>query len=176
MTQRIDPLDARLLRRIAAMVVIWAASALLSTAPAFSTPMRCSGEEKISACKKSLNRSSISLPDQLRAAPVGVHEIWLLEQRPRKDIAGFSSNRTALLPLALGLYEFLIPPRVQSKRTVTNPQIPDPWPTKTVSQVLCSSTARSRTATDTSAGQPCCVTSPLSFSSARMDIPRTRSV
>jgi hypothetical protein len=120
----------------------------------------------------------------LRAAPVGVHEIWLLEQRPRKDIAGFSSNRTALLPLALGLYEFLIPPRVQSKWTVTNPQIPDPWPTKTVSQVLwalpsnssSSSTARSRTATDTSAGQPCCVTSPISFSSARMDIPRTRSV
>ena len=62
MTQRIDSLDARLLRGIAALAVIAAACALLSTAPAFSAPMRCSGEEKIciAACKKSLNRSSIS--------------------------------------------------------------------------------------------------------------------
>jgi hypothetical protein len=62
MTQWIDSLDARLLRRAAALAVISAACAVLSTAPAFSTPMRCSGEEKIciAACKKSLNRSSIS--------------------------------------------------------------------------------------------------------------------
>ena len=62
MTPRIDSLDARLLRRIAALVVVSAVCALLSTAPAFSAPMRCSGEEKIciAACKKSLDRSSIS--------------------------------------------------------------------------------------------------------------------
>ena len=38
------------------------ACALLSTAPAFSAPMRCSGEEKvcIAACKKSIDRSSLS--------------------------------------------------------------------------------------------------------------------
>ena len=62
MTHRIDSLDARLLRRIAALVVVSAVCALLSTAPAFSAPMRCSGEEKIciAACKKSLNRTSIS--------------------------------------------------------------------------------------------------------------------
>src|SRR6478736_5490844 len=79
MTQRIDSLDTRLLP--AALVVISAAFALLSTAPAFSAPMRCSGEEKIciAACKKSLDRS-----DQLWAAPVGVHEVWLLGQRPAK--------------------------------------------------------------------------------------------
>ena len=62
MTQRVDSLDARLLRGIAALAVISAACAPLSAAPAFSAPMRCSGEEKIciAACKKSLNRSSIS--------------------------------------------------------------------------------------------------------------------
>jgi hypothetical protein len=62
MTQRVDSLDARLLRGVAALALISAASAPLSTAPAFSAPMRCSGEEKIciAACKKSLNRSSIS--------------------------------------------------------------------------------------------------------------------
>jgi hypothetical protein len=62
MTQRIDSLDARLLRGIAALAVIAAACALLSSAPALSAPMRCSGEERIciAACKKSLNRSSIS--------------------------------------------------------------------------------------------------------------------
>jgi len=62
MTHRIDSLDARLLRRIAALVVVSAVCALLSTAPAFSAPMRCSGEEKvcIAACKKSLDRSSLS--------------------------------------------------------------------------------------------------------------------
>ncbi len=38
-----------------------------------------------------------------------------------KNIAGFSSNKTAPLPPAPGLYEFLIPPRVQSKWTVTKP-------------------------------------------------------
>jgi hypothetical protein len=62
MTPRIDSLDACVLRRIAALVVISAACTLLSTASAFSAPMRCSGEEKvcIAACKKSLDRSSIS--------------------------------------------------------------------------------------------------------------------
>ena len=62
MTRRIDSRDARLLRVIAALVCIPAAFALVSTAPAFSAPMRCSGEEKvcIAACKKSLDRSSIS--------------------------------------------------------------------------------------------------------------------
>ncbi len=62
MTRRIDSHDARLLRVIAALVCISAAFALVSTAPAFSAPMRCSGEEKvcIAACKKSLDRSSIS--------------------------------------------------------------------------------------------------------------------
>jgi hypothetical protein len=60
MTQRIDSLDALRLRRIAALVAIWVA--LLACAPAFSAPMRCSGEEKvcIAACKKSLDRSSLS--------------------------------------------------------------------------------------------------------------------
>ena len=87
MTQRIDSLDARLLRGIAALAVISAACALLSTAPAFSAPMRCSGEEKIciAACKKEPQPVvDIDLPDQLRAAPVGVHEVRLLEQRPAK--------------------------------------------------------------------------------------------
>ena len=60
MTPWIDSLDARLLRRVAAIVTI--SAALLSSAPAFSAPMRCSGEEKvcIAACKKSLDRSSLS--------------------------------------------------------------------------------------------------------------------
>jgi hypothetical protein len=62
MTQRIDSLDACYLRRVAALVAISVAVALLSAMPAFSAPMRCSGEEKtcIAACKKSLDRSSIS--------------------------------------------------------------------------------------------------------------------
>jgi hypothetical protein len=62
MMQGIDSLDARLLRGFVALAVISVASALLSSAPASSAPMRCSGEEKIciAACKKSLNRSSIS--------------------------------------------------------------------------------------------------------------------
>jgi hypothetical protein len=60
MTQRIDSLDAPRLRRIAALVAICVA--LLASAPAFSAPMRCSGEEKvcIAACKKSLDRPSLS--------------------------------------------------------------------------------------------------------------------
>ena len=60
MTPWIDSLGARLLRRIAALVAI--SVTLLSSAPAFSAPMRCSGEEKvcIAACKKSLDRSSLS--------------------------------------------------------------------------------------------------------------------
>ena len=62
MTQRINSLDIQLTRRIAAFVLISGACVLLSTAPAFSAPMRCSGEEKvcIAACKKSLDRSSLS--------------------------------------------------------------------------------------------------------------------
>ena len=60
MTPRIDSLDACFLRRIAALVAI--SVALLASAPAVSAPMRCSGEEKvcIAACKKSLDRSSLS--------------------------------------------------------------------------------------------------------------------
>lgn len=60
MTPRIDSLDVCFLRRIAALVAI--SVALLSAAPAVSAPMRCSGEEKvcIAACKKSVDRSSIS--------------------------------------------------------------------------------------------------------------------
>ena len=62
MTNRIDSFDARFLRSVAALVTMSLAVALLSPAPAFSAPMRCSGEEKtcIAACKKSLDRSSIS--------------------------------------------------------------------------------------------------------------------
>jgi hypothetical protein len=60
--QRIDSRDARPLRGIAALIGISAAFALLPSAPAVSAPMRCSGEEKvcIAACKKSLDRSSLS--------------------------------------------------------------------------------------------------------------------
>jgi hypothetical protein len=60
MMQRIDSRGARPLSRIAALVAI--SVALLASAPAVSAPMRCSGEEKvcIAACKKSLDRSSLS--------------------------------------------------------------------------------------------------------------------
>lgn len=60
MTPRIDSRDACFLRRIAALVAI--SIALLSAVPAVSAPMRCSGEENvcIAACKKSVDRSSIS--------------------------------------------------------------------------------------------------------------------
>ena len=62
MTPWIDSLAGWFLRNFAALVTISVAIALLSAAPAFSAPMRCSGEEKtcIAACKKSLDRSSIS--------------------------------------------------------------------------------------------------------------------
>lgn len=62
MTQRNDSTDARFLPRIATQVGISVAVTLLSIVQAFSAPMRCSGEEKlcIAACKKSLDRSSIS--------------------------------------------------------------------------------------------------------------------
>ena len=62
MTPRVDSTDARFLRTIAVLIAISVAVALLSASPAFSAPMRCSGEEKtcIAACKKSLDRSSIS--------------------------------------------------------------------------------------------------------------------
>ena len=62
MTKLIDSFDARFLRSVAALVTVSLAVALLSAAPAFSAPMRCSGEEKtcVAACKKSLDRSSIS--------------------------------------------------------------------------------------------------------------------
>ena len=62
MTQMIDSLDTRLLRKAAIVVAILTAFALLSAVPAFSAPMRCSGEETIciAKCKKSLDRSSIS--------------------------------------------------------------------------------------------------------------------
>ena len=62
MTERLDSPIVRVLHRIASLVAISLAIALLSNAPAFSAPMRCSGEEKmcIAACKKSLDRSSIS--------------------------------------------------------------------------------------------------------------------
>ena len=64
MTQRLDSHDAWLLRRtaVAVAVAISVAFALLSAPTAFAAPMRCSGEEKvcIAACKKSLDRSSIS--------------------------------------------------------------------------------------------------------------------
>ena len=62
MMQRIDSRDARPLHLIAALIVISTGFALLSTAPVFSAPMRCGGEEKvcIAACKKSLDRSSLS--------------------------------------------------------------------------------------------------------------------
>jgi hypothetical protein len=63
MVERIDSLDAGVLRRTAALVVISAAITLLSAVTAFSAPMRCSGEEKvcIAACKKSLDRSSLPI-------------------------------------------------------------------------------------------------------------------
>jgi len=62
MTRRIDSFDVPLPHQVIAVVAISAAFALLSTTSAFSAPMRCSGEEKvcIAACKKSLDRSSIS--------------------------------------------------------------------------------------------------------------------
>jgi hypothetical protein len=49
MARRIDSFDASCLRRTAALVAISAAIALLSAAPAFSAPMRRSGEENYSA-------------------------------------------------------------------------------------------------------------------------------
>ncbi|MFY9685802.1 MAG: hypothetical protein WAJ88_08405 [Pseudolabrys sp.] len=62
MTQMIDSLDTRRLRKAAVVVAVLTAFALLSAAPAFSAPMRCSGEETtcIAKCKKSTDRSSIS--------------------------------------------------------------------------------------------------------------------
>ena len=62
MTQMIDSFDTCILREAAVVVAILTAFALLSAAPAFSAPMRCSGEETtcIVKCKKSLDRSSIS--------------------------------------------------------------------------------------------------------------------
>jgi hypothetical protein len=61
MAQWIDSLDARVLRGIAVLIAV--AFALLPAAPAFSAPMRCSGEENvcIAACKRSLDRSSIPI-------------------------------------------------------------------------------------------------------------------
>jgi len=61
MTKRIDSVGARALPRIVSLLAI-SVGTLLSGAPAFSAPMRCSGEEKtcIAACKKSLDRSAIS--------------------------------------------------------------------------------------------------------------------
>jgi GSG1-like protein len=63
MAERIDSLNASVLRRTAALGVISATIALLSAASALSAPMRCSGEEKvcIAACKKSLDRSSLPI-------------------------------------------------------------------------------------------------------------------
>lgn len=182
----------------AAMCVALVGAALLWSQTAF-VAMRCSGEQKtcIAKCTKSLDRASISTcvtncgARQLSCMKTGCWDsgaqryCGLLKQQARIQAlpARGLNYRHFSLATAAGLYEFLIPPRVHSKWTLTNCRFqirgqPERFPMaygRSPSNSSSSSTARSRIA-PTSADQPCCATSPIFSWSDPISIPTMRSI